>query len=186
MSLTGLASSEILRVASPSLNERSLDILTRHAIDFGPKYSLTAENSRQFMTEVVKKASPEEEKQYDSSNALQSLVKYIPTESTTLYVAAMSAKDALNATISFFTPTFSYWFFAFLTPVLFLMIYVAKRRAKDLATFPQLRDFPWWKVVASIIAFLVWGLAFPSNPYSTTPLQGAAFAFSAVFVSTLL
>jgi hypothetical protein len=62
-----------------------------------------------------------------TSNALDSLSRYIPTEIVTLYVATLSAMAALMATLTLVTDVKLYWFFAVLTPVLLLLILAGKR-----------------------------------------------------------
>lgn len=145
---------------------------------------------------MAEKATPEHlamavgREAYESNqvkNALSMLVKYIPTESITLYIAALSAAEALITLWSYLTPVFIYWFFASLTPILVLLIYFGKRKVAGLKpTIPSLREWPSWKTFAASIAFLVWALAVPSNPYVGGALQGALVGFLAVFVSTIL
>jgi|SRR5687767_806843 len=146
--------------------------------------------------EMVIKASPEHlakavaREAFENNqvtNALSMLVKYIPTESITLYIAALSAAAALKSFSSRVTPEFIYWFFGILTPVLVLIIYFGKRKvAKLQPTIPSLLEWPWWKTIAATIAFLIWALAVPTNPYVDDPLQSALVGFLAVFVSTIL
>jgi hypothetical protein len=119
-----------------------------------------------------------------ASNALSMLVKYIPTESITLYVAAISAASSL-ATLGV-TTKIIYWFFGILTPLLTLAIYFGKRRAAKLKAIPKPAEWPWWETVAGTIAFLVWALAIPNNPYIDGPTQGALAGFFALFISTIL
>lgn len=187
MSLASLASSEIDRVDGVLLTQRSVRELVGGAIRIAPHHSGALRDLDNVLTEAAGRMPPPKEPSSSATNALEALVKYVPTESVTLYVAAASAGEALAATFPFFTPVFSYWFFAGLTPILFLLIFAGKRRAQALPPFPPLRRWPWWKLVASFVAFLSWGLAVPNHPYATgSALRGAAFAFGAVFVSTLL
>lgn len=127
------------------------------------------------------------EKPTPTSNALSLLIKYIPTETITLYVAALSAAPALK--------TFSqqrvneygiYVFFAVFTPVLFALLLLGKRRAAHVKPLATVKNWPWWKNVAATIAFLVWGLAVPGNPLVTGEAGGAVMGFLAIFISTLL
>lgn len=146
--------------------------------------------------EIVTRASPEHlakamareaYAENQVTNTLSMLVKYIPTESITLYVAALSAVEALKSFSPYITAEFIYWFFAILTPVLVLVIYFGKRRvAKLKPTIPVLWEWPWWKTIAATIAFLIWALAVPSNPYIDGALKGALVGFLAIFVSTIL
>jgi uncharacterized membrane protein YfcA len=121
------------------------------------------------------------------TNTLSMLVKYIPTESITLYVAALSAIEALLSFSPYITSEFVYWFFAILTPILVLVIYFGKRRVANLQpTIPAPWKWPWWKTIAATIAFLIWALAVPSNPYIHGALKSALIGFLALFVSTIL
>lgn len=121
------------------------------------------------------------------NNALSMLVKYIPTESVTLYVAAISAAVALKSFWPRITAAHIYWFFGVFTPLLFALIYLGKRRASHLPTFPPLGEWPWWKMFAATVGFLVWALAVPGNPYIQSDTAGAAVAgLLAIFISTVL
>lgn len=121
------------------------------------------------------------------NNALSMLVKYIPTESITLYVAAISAAPALKSFSARINETLIYWLFAILTPVLFALIYLGKRKAAQLPPSPPLKDWPWWKLFAATVAFIVWALAVPGNPYVSGDTAGGAVAgFFAIFISTIL
>jgi hypothetical protein len=121
-----------------------------------------------------------------TNNALSMLVKYIPTESVTLYVAAISAVAALKSFWSGITTAHIYWFFAGLTPVIFILVFLGKRRTIRLPLFPPVREFPWWKVTACTVAFIVWALAVPGNPYISGDSAGAVVGFFAIFISTIL
>jgi hypothetical protein len=79
-----------------------------------------------------------------------------------------------------------YWFFAILTPLLVVVIYLGKRRVANLPTIPALPDWPWWKTFAATIAFLVWALAVPNNPYINGDVASALVGVLAIFVSTIL
>jgi hypothetical protein len=120
------------------------------------------------------------------NNALSMLVKYIPTETITLYVAAISAAAALKGFWPRLDETFIYWLFGLLTPVLFAFILLGKRRAAHLSPLVSLKDWPWWKNVAATVAFLVWALAVPGNPYVKGDTSGAVAGFFAIFISTIL
>jgi hypothetical protein len=55
-------------------------------------------------------------------DVLNGLTKYIPTESITLYIATVSAQQALKSIG--LTPAFAYWFFVALTPLLFITLFL--------------------------------------------------------------
>ena len=120
------------------------------------------------------------------SNALNALIQYIPTESVTLYIATLAAAPALEQALSFVTVEVIYWFFAVLTPVLFILIYLGKRRSANLPVFPKRLEWPIWGVVSATIAFMAWALAVPSGPYLQNDAGGVVAGLLAVFVSLLL
>lgn len=122
------------------------------------------------------------------SNVLAGLTKYVPTESITLYVATVSAQGVLKD--YGLTSSFAYWFFVFFTPVLLLLLFFNElASAKKEWNIPP-RNWPWWKIVASSIAFAAWALAVPGNPLippqSANAAAGALAALAALFVSTIL
>jgi hypothetical protein len=118
------------------------------------------------------------------TNALTALVGYIPTEIITLYVTALSAEAALRATFGFIDAAAILWFFVALTPVLLLLIFISKVAATG-DKLPGPAMWPWWKMFAATVAFFVWAIAVPGNPYLAD--TGAAVAgVGAMLVSTLL
>jgi hypothetical protein len=183
MSLAALADDEILRTdranldLAPVIDPHIQTIFSTFKLDGGT--GLT-------MREAVKPlaaASPIQKT--PGSNALDGLVRYIPTESVTLYVAATAAMSSLTATFPSLTPYWLYWSFVGLTPILFLLIYLGKRRSQKLPALPEnIRQWPWWSLIASTIAFMVWALAIP--PLVTTDAGKIVAAFGALLVSTLL
>jgi hypothetical protein len=120
------------------------------------------------------------------TGTLNALVKYIPTEIVTLYVAAVSATPALRASFSFLTNSAVYWAFVVLTPLLLLLVYASKRATDGLPALPPFAQWPWWKLAAATIAFLVWALAVPGNPYIVGDGGAVVAGFGAVLISTAL
>jgi hypothetical protein len=114
-------------------------------------------------------------------SALDLLKKYIPTEVITLYIAAVSAFQVLeNDQIA----VSLYWVAALLTPVFLVLVLMGKRAAAGESPFPK--PWPVWRMVAATIAFLVWALAVPGNPYITTAALHVLAGFGAIFISTIL
>lgn len=120
------------------------------------------------------------------NNALSALVKYIPTESVTLYVAAVSAAPALKAVWPGLSENDIYWFFGVLTPVIFVLVFIGKLRVEGLWPLRSLKDWPWWKTFAATLAFFVWALAVPGPPDIERDTSGTIAALLALLVSTLL
>lgn len=186
MSLSSLARDEILRrdkavrkIQEPKIAAALNRIAARH--------QLTSDKMEPLAEDLLDLAASQPVEETKATNALEDLVKYIPTESVTLYVASTSALDALTkASSGLVTAVKLYWWFGLLTPVLFILIYAGKRRGNGLPPFPELSDWPWWKLVASTVAFLTWALAVPGGPYLDGPDGGAVAAIAALLVSTLL
>jgi hypothetical protein len=183
VSLATLADDEILRKDRTNLDVAS--IVNTHLEKVITDLQLDANAAPKVREAVKPLAAASPIQQTPGSNALDGLVKYIPTESVTLYVAAAAAISSITATFPFVTPYSLYWGFVVLTPILFLLIYVGKRRSQKLRVFPEnLKEWPWWKLIASTIAFMVWALAVP--PLVTADAGKIIAAFGALLVSTLL
>lgn len=121
-----------------------------------------------------------------SDTILSSLTKYIPTESVTLYVSTVSAQQSLKSIG--LTPTFTYWFFVCLTPLLMITLFLRQLAIAKKPWRVQPKELPWWHIIASTIAFMTWALAVPGNPIISPndSVQGAVAALAAVFVSAFL
>ncbi len=185
MSLSSLARDEMLRDSSlHQIQEPKIEgSLNRMML----RYEIAPADAEPLAEDLRGLAASQPIQETRGTNALDDLVKYIPTESVTLYVAAASALDALSrASGGFVTGERLYWWFGTLTPVLFILIYAGKRRANGLPPFPSLRDWPYWKLIASTIAFLTWALAVPDGPYLDGQDGGAVAAIAALLVSTIL
>ncbi len=183
MSIASLANDEILRT-----DRRNLDLRPIIATNLDPVIAtlgLDAAAAAQLRTAMQPVAEASPVQPTPASSALDGLVKYIPTETITLYVAATAAIKSITSAFPWLTPNSLYWGFVGLTPILFLLVYMGKRRSQALPILPQrLTQWPWWKLIACTVAFAFWALAVP--PLVTT--EGGKFvaAFGALFISTLL
>jgi hypothetical protein len=119
-------------------------------------------------------------------DVLAGLSKYIPTESVTLYVAAVSSLMVLKDIG--LTPAIAYWFFVCLTPVLMLILYLRQLALAGKNWKISVAQWPWWRIIASTVAFSVWALAVPSNPlnFLDPSVSGVLAGLAALFVSTFL
>jgi hypothetical protein len=118
-------------------------------------------------------------------NALSALIKYVPTEVITLYVATVAAREAIEMTIPSFSPMFIYWTFVVITPMLFLLLFLSRLQVEK-QPIPPFRAWPLWRMIAATIAFGVWALAIPNNPYIHGPAAAAVSGVGALFVSMVL
>jgi hypothetical protein len=183
MSISSLADDEILRTARQQLDTGP--IVDTHLRRVLAHFQNRAEDTQVLRTSLKPLAAESPLQRTPPSTALDALVKYIPTESVTLYVAATSAIATLTAALPWLTPLRLYWGFVALTPVLFLLIYIGKRRSQKLRFLPKsAAEWPWWKLIASTLAFMVWALALP--PLVSTDSGKVVAAFGALLVSTIL
>jgi len=183
MSISSLADDEILRTDRAQLN---LDrIIAPKVNEMLVDFNIDPGRVQQLRTALQPVAAESPIEKTKPSTALDALVKYIPTESVTLYVAATSAMSSLAAAFPSLTPDRLYWGFVVFTPILFLLIYIGKRRSQNLRFLPEsVGDWPWWKLFAATVAFLFWALAVP--PLVSTPAGQVVAAFGALLVSTIL
>lgn len=121
-------------------------------------------------------------------DTLAALTKYIPTESLTLYVATVSSQKALTTLLPWLTAGVAYWFFFVVTPGIMLGLFVRKLAVAGKNWKIHPKDWPWWKMFASAIAFAVWALAVPGNPIipANSAEGGVVAGLAALFVSTFL
>ena len=125
-------------------------------------------------------------------SALTKIARFIPTETITIYLGAVSSAAAVaeeNPPPSLFITNLLdqvtvYWVTGLvITPAIFFLILAIERtKIKK----PILSEFPYWKFLAAILAFLIWALAVPGNPYATTNIAKVAIAFAAILVSIIL
>jgi hypothetical protein len=121
------------------------------------------------------------------TSSLNLLVKYIPTEVITLYVATLSAAPALQDAFPRVNTVDIYWGFTIITPLLLFLIYVNKRATSGLRpVVPEARQWPWWQLTAATFAFMVWALAVPGNPYVSGETAAVLAGLGAVFISMIL
>ena len=185
MSLTTLVDAELVRTERDRHLRPQVSLLTDSLL---PKFQIPKHHREALIKDLIPVAAQTPSVPTPSSGALGALAKYIPTEVVALYTAACSAMAAATASPS--TQRLTYWSFVAGTPVLFLLLLAGKRRRAQLSIFPPLKEFwskwPWWKLIASTIAFAAWAVAIPSTPYWTDQAGRIVAAFAAVLVSTFL
>ena len=117
-------------------------------------------------------------------NVLSALSLYIPAEAMALFLAVSSALPAIQKTLNV-DHLWVYWIFVFvISPGFFLLAYFAKL-ANSRSPLPTAREFPWFRLTSSIIAFSVWGLCVPV-PGIDRLGSGVLYGLLATFVSMVL
>lgn len=121
------------------------------------------------------------------TNALSALVKYIPGDVVALYLATITVIPALGEQEDSFWLSLSIYlgFTILLTPLIFTLVYLRSRRQLRLKLFLGWWKWPWWQMIAAVIAFAVWGLAIP-NDIIRGKVPGAALGVVAMLISLLL
>lgn len=135
---------------------------------------------------TISHLSAEADQNNTVTGSLDLLVKYIPTEVITLYVATLSAAPALQDLFPRMQTGDIYWGFTIVTPLLLFLVYVNKRATSGLTPLPPAKEWPWWKLFAATVAFMVWALAVPGNPYVSGETAAVIAALGAVFISMIL
>jgi len=120
-----------------------------------------------------------------AENTITALTQYIPVEVVALYLATVSSQPALASQWEWITPKLAYLLFCSLTPAFFLLVYYNQLAIAN-EEFPNVMNWPWWRIVASTIAFSVWALAIPNNPFVGSDVAGVVSGLAAIFVSTIL
>lgn len=120
----------------------------------------------------------------NNEDPFNKLVKFIPTESITLFVGAMAAAPGLSE--NNVNTKQLYWGCCFATPVILLLLLMRKRKAAGQKVFPPVKKFPFWELIASFVAFAAWAVAVPNGPYLQGGSKGVAAGFLALLVSFFL
>jgi hypothetical protein len=95
-----------------------------------------------------------------NSKAFDAVAKFIPTEVLAPYilVAGLAKNNTSN-----WTPEGAFFAFIFITPLLLVLFEFAKAAEQKLA-WPATTQL-LWRAAAATIAFAVWSLSIPHNPY---------------------
>jgi hypothetical protein len=195
MSISSLANDAILKSEKEFLRSSLGPRIDRHAQVMAEEYNIDQAARPAFGEKLLTLAAetPTDHTRAQvvldsqTSNALDGLAKYIPVEALTLYVAATSVMPSITKAFAGLSAEAVYWFFVVLTPTLFLLVFIGKRKAAGMPPFPDaIGKWPWWKLSASTIAFLIWALAIPSTPYLSGDAGKVVAAFGALLISTVL
>lgn len=105
------------------------------------------------------------------STALETLAKYIPAEIVTLYITAVSFRTQLH---DFgISSKAIFFFFMLLTPALLLLAFLGDAK-KTVGQLPPPKIWPYWKMIASTIAYGAWACAIPGNPWVASTHAGVS------------
>jgi len=123
------------------------------------------------------------------ADGFDNLVRYIPTETVTIFVAVCSARSAVETVSGGFSFGIAYAACAALTPALLWLIAAGRHRAAGGVGPVPLH---WWPLLAATVAFMVWALSVPgvTSMFTSVPKEQAAWGVlagvGAVLVSMVL
>ncbi|HZZ82605.1 MAG TPA: hypothetical protein VFE62_29170 [Gemmataceae bacterium] len=140
-----------------------------------------------------------------AAEALNRLVEYLPIETVAVFwlavpAAALLAGEAEIAKVQAVGvavgptavdhPSVYDWivFFSVLaaTPILLLLQFLSQVQRDVNGKLPGWRNWPWWRMLASTLAFGLWAMAVPGNPFLTSPGRlMAVWAIAAVGTAIL-
>jgi hypothetical protein len=131
MSITSLAEEAIMRTDRKALG--STVVLRTRLAPVVAGLELEPGKTDQLMGALQDAGGENPIQKTTSSNVLDALVKYIPTESVTLYLAATAALSSLTQAFPVLTADRLYWTFVVLIPILLALIYFAKAAQPEIA-----------------------------------------------------
>ena len=116
-----------------------------------------------------------------AKKAFDAIAKFIPTEVLAPFLMMMELikKEELS-----FDAKTVYWAFVLLTPLMLVLFEYAKS-AEAGVSWPDVRQVIW-RALGATIAFAVWSLAVPGNPYQQLVGGIAMAGMLAVLISPLL
>jgi hypothetical protein len=117
-------------------------------------------------------------------NSLEQVTRYIPTEVVTFYVALIGAMHQAHA--SRCAQWIAFGITLALIPVGIWCILAAKLRAKGNPLPLSPKRWPWWKIIAALVAFTVWAYALPAGPFAGYSCYNAAYGSVALLGTTAL
>lgn len=116
-----------------------------------------------------------------AQKAYDAIAKFIPTEVLAPFLMVMQLIEKGEMTVD---PKNVYWFFVALTPVLLILFEYAKSAEAGM-TWPN-KGQVIWRSVGAMIAFGVWSLSIPGNPYQQAIGGIAVAGLLAVLISPIL
>jgi len=116
-----------------------------------------------------------------AQKAFDSLAKFIPAEVLAPFIMVMQLVETQTVE---WNDKGVFWGFVILTPLLLVLFEYAKTAEADLK-WPDKRQVGW-RAVAATIAFGVWALSVPGNPYQALVGGIAVAGLLAVLISPIL
>ncbi len=152
---------------------------------------------------IEKKGAQDNAKPANNANdAIDIIMRYIPSEAIALYIAAIpilpiikekmiSIINYLGITItSSLTSFIDRWFcilvFTALTALVVLLVYIGNFQKKSKTKWTLKDGMPWWSIVSASIAFMVWAWAIPNPSVEGEITISPVSTFLLISVSILL
>ena len=116
------------------------------------------------------------------SSAFDQIARYIPSEVLTVYVALIGAMKEANASKD--AKLNGFWVTFALVPVVVWCIFAAKMRANALPLPLNPKSWPFWKMIAALVAFTAWAYALPAGPFAECSWYQPAYSQVALLGTT--
>ena len=104
---------------------------------------------------------------------------YIPAEVLTTYVAVVAVLYPVTDDATAGTPTaawVAFFVFLVLTPIVSWVIYAVKVANAKKPLPISIAKWPMWEMIAATIAYAIWAVALPNNPFSGLPWYSSGLA----------
>ena len=181
---------EAIAASDPDLLKRRMQpIVAQHLHGISTKFNIVNHADLQTLRDehLMPLAVADPKLPSKTADILDSLVKFIPPELITLYLAAVAAAPAFKDALGISDKAIFWFFVAIVAPGLFMLITAAKRRSSDKSFLEVARRWPYlWKVLATVVAFAAWANVVPSSPFLGSESGKIVAAFIALAVSTVL
>ena len=187
MSITSQASHELYRSEPEWVKQHSREIAAQSFAKIDQTNGMTPQQLEAYKQLVEDAASAEPIQQGQTSTLVDALVRLIPTEAISLYLLFSSFLVQFNQTIEWWSNRVLFFIAVGFTPVLFILIYLNKRReVRGIKTWPGVRKLPWLHIIASTVAFSFWANTLPSRPFFVSEAGGAVAGALATLMAFVL
>lgn len=151
--------------------------------------SAMMQSTANYRTVVLRGRQPDEQLKQSqvakaTSNTVEQLTRYVPTEVVTVYVALIGAMQEAQAGMN--AKWVAFWIILLTTPIVAWLLLAAKLRANGMDLPIKPSEWPWWKAIAASIAFTAWAFALPQGPFSSLPWYSGSYGSVAIVATTAL
>lgn len=146
-----------------------------------------APGPRRSLRQAAASKNEKPETQSSLSDTLSTLATYIPTEVVGLYLAALAVTAVAAGQPRAVDPAFLFWGFLIAVPIITWLVFAGRVVTAGKRAPYDLRKWPKWEMLAGTLAFSVWALATPGNPFEGASwYNGGLVGLAVILVSGAL